>query len=569
MSGPPMQWSTLRNLAIVATSFAMCAMACAQVIADPWEGMRIDAVRIVLANPPDAPVEAAAFEERARGVLDLYPGTSFRNLFLDWGLGKLRSQPWVDDARADLAPGNVDGIVVTVTVTLADKAKAQSASLPFPYLLQGADSLIKLKFMTAGLGYSNHNAWYGQPAAFIGANPLASKPAGAGWASWAEGAAELGIQGIGPIAPSVYLYGSLSYMQSGSAGQELFTNEPRSYGAIEDAYVGFVFGNTWEDGSRLVCNVSAGRQPFQIADGMLIRITAGNGFDRAALQLNPRWAADNLLLAEARYNTLRVQAFRLDPDEVPAIDSRTIIDGLNVDGGLGSAMPWGLTYLHVPQSGYGYYTPTAAGTRAGLNVFDARLSWLPTLQGGTGPHGKAELAYQANDANSFPMKAWGGYVEAGYTLGEMPWRPTLSYRLSYFSGDNPRTTTYERWDPLLSGGTPEEWVQGINHYKMFQDSNVVAQRFQAKLQPSPTTEIVPQVWLFGADQTNNLGGTLSQLAGTKLGWELNVTGKYYPTRNLYFQGGLAATFPLSGVMGAIDGNFNRWVSAMLMARVRY
>ena len=46
-------------------------------------------------------------------------------------------------------------------------------------------------------------------------------------------------------------------------------------------------------------DTDAGRQPFQIADGMLIRLTAGNGFERAALQLNPRWAADNLLLAEA------------------------------------------------------------------------------------------------------------------------------------------------------------------------------------------------------------------------------------------------------------------------------
>jgi hypothetical protein len=566
-----MQWTILRNLVIGVAAFAMCGIAGAQVIADPWEGMRIDALRIVLANPPDALAEAAAFEERARGVLDLYPGTSFRNLFLDWGLGKLRNLPWVDEARADLEPGNVDGIIVTVTVTLADKANAsaQAAPLPFPLLYQTADSLIKFKFMTAGLWYSNQNAWYGQPAAFVGANPLASKPAGAGWSPWVEGAAEFGIQGIGPVAPSVYVYGSLSYLQSGSAGQELFTDEPRSYGGIEDAYVGIVFGNTWDDGSRLVCNVSAGRQPFQIADGMLIRITAGNGFDRAALQLNPRWAADNLLLAEARYNTLRVQAFRLDPDELPAIDSRTIIDGLNFNGGLGSAMPWGLTYLHVPQSSYGYYTPTAVGTRAGLNVFDARVSWLPTLPGGTGPYGKAELGYQTNDANSFPMRAWGGYAEAGYTLGGMPWRPTLSYRLSYFSGDNPATRTYERWDPLLSGGTPEEWVQGINHYKIFQDSNVVAQRFQAKLQPTPTTEVVPQVWLFGADQTNNLGGTLSQLAGTKLGWEVNVTGKYYPTRNLYFQGGLAATFPLSGVRGAVDGNLNRWVSAMLLARVRY
>jgi hypothetical protein len=301
-----MQRTILRNLAIGVAAFAIRGITGAQVIADPWEGMRIDAVRIVLANPPDAPAEAAAFEERARGVLDLYPGTSFRNLFLDWGLGKLRSRAWVDDARADLAPGNVDGIIVTVTVMLADESKPGSASLPFPYLYQGADSLIKFKLMTAGLGYANQNAWYGQPAAFVGANPLASKPSGAGWASWVEGAAELGIQGIGPIAPSVYVYGSLSYMQSGSAGQELFTNEPRGYGGVEDAYVGIVFGNTWDDGSRLVCNVSAGRQPFQIADGMLIRITAGNGFDRAALQLNPRWAADNLLLAEARYNALRL-----------------------------------------------------------------------------------------------------------------------------------------------------------------------------------------------------------------------------------------------------------------------
>jgi len=137
-----MQWTILRTLAIGVAAFAMCGIAGAQVIADPWEGMRIDAVHIVLANPPDAPADAAAFEERARGVLDLYPGASFRNLFLDWGLGKLRSQPWVDDARADLAPGNVDGIVVSVRVTLADKAKPESASLPFPYLYQGADSLI-------------------------------------------------------------------------------------------------------------------------------------------------------------------------------------------------------------------------------------------------------------------------------------------------------------------------------------------------------------------------------------------------------------------------------------------
>ena len=84
--------------------------------------------------------------------------------------------------------------------------------------------------------------------------------------------------------------------------------------------------------------------------------------------------------------------------------------------------------------------------------------------------------------------------------------PPLSYRLSYFSGDDPDTETYERWDPLLSGGNGEQWVQGANHFKVVQDSNVIAQRLQASLRPLPTVELVPQFWLFKADSRNNIGG---------------------------------------------------------------
>jgi hypothetical protein len=557
------------GIACFVVMILVCEMAMAQMAGDPWQGLRIDAVRITLIPQPESGETRTALEDRVRRALDLFPGTAFRNLFLDWGLSKLKSEPWVGDAQAELMPGDSGGVVIEVRVTVSDQAKASARAPAFPNLHQGADSLVKVKLMASGLAYANHNAWYGQPGAFVGANPLASKPAGAGWAPWAEGATEVGIQGIGPITSSVYAYGSLSWLQSGSVGSELFTNEPRTYGGLEDAYAGLIFGKTWNDGARLVFNLSAGRQPFQIADGMLIRITAGNGFDRAGLQLNPRWAADNLLLAEARYNTWRIQTFQLDPDELPAIDSRTIINGVNIDAGLGTARQWGLTWLYVPQSDYGYYTPSAAGTRAGLEVIDARLSWLPTAPGGAGPYAKTELGYQINHVNSFPMRAWAGYVEGGYTLAGLRFSPSLSYRLSYFSGDNPATTTYERWDPLLSGGTPEEWVQGINHYNMFQDSNVIAQRIQVQLRPSRTTEVVPQLWLFNADQTNNLGGTLAQLAGRTLGWELNLTGKYYPTRHLYFQGSIAITGPLSGVDGAVDGHLTPWVSAMLLALVNY
>ncbi|WP_213030059.1 hypothetical protein, partial [Acinetobacter baumannii] len=67
-----------------------------------------------------------------------------------------------------------------------------------------------------------HDAWYGRPQAFVGANPLARGPAGAGWSSFGEAALEGGRQGIGPIGNNVYAYGSLSYLASGSVATDLF-----------------------------------------------------------------------------------------------------------------------------------------------------------------------------------------------------------------------------------------------------------------------------------------------------------------------------------------------------------
>ena len=145
----------------------------------------------------------------------------------------------------------------------------------------------------------------------------------------------------------------------------------------------------------------------------------------------------------------------------------------------------------------------------------------------------------------------------------------MSYRLSHFTGDDPDTPDYERWDPLLSGGTPEEWVQGINHYKMFQDTNLTASRFQARLRPAPRWELVPQFWLFAASETNNLGGSLARLASRPLGYELNLTAKYFPSRSIYMQAGFAATFPRAGVADAIPSKLDPWISASALVRVAY
>jgi hypothetical protein len=223
----------------------------------------------------------------------------------------------------------------------------------------------------------------------------------------------------------------------------------------------------------------------------------------------------------------------------------------------------------VPKSDFAYYTTTGSFSRQGLQVYDARLRWQPNPAGTSGPFFAAEAAFQRNE--NFDMAAHAFYGEAGYSFSELPWSPTLSYRYAQFSGDDPNTSRFERWDPLLSGGNGEQWVEGINHFKVFQNSNLIAHRVQLRLRPTPQIELVPQLWLFRADSTTNLGGNpaLSFLGSKKLGFEANLTAKYFMSKNMFIQGHVAATFPGEAIDIATGSTAKPWVSTMLFLRIGY
>lgn len=169
------------------------------------------------------------------------------------------------------------------------------------------------------------------------------------------------------------------------------------------------------------------------------------------------------------------------------------------------------------------------------------------------------------------MDARAGYAGVGYAFAEAKWTPAVSYRLSYFSGDDPSTSTYERWDPLLSGGNGEQWVQGANHFKVVQDSNVIAHRLQARLRVAPRIEVVPHLWAFYADSKNNIGGNpaLTFLSDDEYGYEANVTVKWFASRNVYVHGRIAYTVPGQAVRYALDGTEKDWLSAMLFVRYAF
>lgn len=546
----------------------------------PFDQRRIESVHVAIVNP----TADAAFNQRIedavrRGIL-LFPDERYNDDAISLAITQVvRRNPQIADIDFEPLPAALGGVDVSVTVRLGDGVQppggrgmlATGRTADFPLILDRNGTVLKFKLDVFTLMYGNNNAWYGQPGPMLAGNPLADGPAGAGWSDWAEGYVQYGVYGMTPITGNIYAYGNFSVITSGSSGQELFTDVPRGYTYWEDAYVGIIGGDVDGKGNRLTYNLSAGRQRFTLANGFLIANTAANGWDRAALQANARWASDMLVLGEVAYNQTKLQAFYVDPDELPILDTHTKISGLNLETTPIDRLTLGLTYLSVPDSVANYFGPagTIIGTREGLNLLDARFTWTADPAGLSGLYLGGELARQSND--NFDMDARAGWAELGYTFAGATWSPSLSYRLAYFSGDDPATPTYERWDPLLSGGNGEQWVQGMSHFKVVQDSNVIAQRIQARLRVAPKIEVVPQLWAFRADSLNNIGGNpaLSVLTDSEYGYEANLTVKWFKSRNLYVHGAVGYTVPGEGVQAALNDDAKNWLAAMLFVRYAF
>ncbi|KPF46976.1 hypothetical protein IP76_03040 [Rhizobium sp. AAP43] len=544
------------------------------------DGQIVEKVEISILNPSADPQVNQRVTDLVRRNINIFPGKPFNRSEANLGVSRAARQAAIADAQLDVLPGQTGGLVVTVKASLGEKVLREDRGYlltgersDLPVLFDREGTVIVGKLETLSMIYGNANAWYGRPDLFLAGNPLASgEMADEGASAWAEGFIHSGIYGLTPLGENIYAYGGLSGILSGSAGTELFTDESRYHIGVEDAYLGLVGGQTSEAGDRLLWNVSAGRKRYAIGDSMIIGNTASNGDERAALQSNPRWAADMLVLGQLRYNNTLAEAFYLDPDELPVVDSQTRMAGINLETDLGLGFNLAGSFIKVLESDYSYFALTppdpvsATLGRDGLQVYDARLNWKQ-------PDGQffadAEFAVQRND--NFDMYATAIAGEVGYQFQEIPWTPLISYRYAQFSGDDPATSRFERWDPLLSGGNGEQWVQGINHFKLFQDSNLVTHRIQLRLRPSPKVELVPQFWIFTADSGTNLGGNpaLSFLGSEQLGYEANLTGKWFISQQMMVQAHVAATFPGEAAKQAASGDLDPWWSAMAFLRIAF
>lgn len=543
-----------------------------------YEGERIRSVHFSFSGLPADSLAANNLRLKAEGIFRLYPQSAYSSIFASYYIAQIDLLPWVEKATLDVATSGENGVDIQVAIQVASapsllpkRENIFSRPSSFPTVYNSSRTFVVLKFAASEMAYSNNNAWFGQPATVTAGNPLATHPSGKGYSAWLEGFAAGGVYGVTKIIPSInlHLYGGANYLVSFSAGDELFTNRSRFYGDIEEAYIGLVGGDRTKAGHSYRYNFLYGRKQFVLGDGWLIINTSMNGDNRAALQLNPRWASKHVFQTGFQWDRLFVQLFRLQANELPTLNSGTIINGANLELGNKDRMLIGATFLQVLRSRFKYYLPDGTvKSREGLQVYNLRLFRNAPVGGGL--LFKAEAGYQRNP--HFSMSAWAGYAEVGWNFARSYGSPTVSYRFAYFSGDNPDTRSYNRWDALYTGGNGEQWVQGSNMYKMIQNSNEITHRLQAIFNPLRKVQLVGQVWMFYAPSLTNLGGNpaLSQLKSHYYGSEFNLTVKYFASRRWYFHLNTAYTLPGGAIRDNLPaGDSKNWFCLSAFARYSF
>lgn len=355
---------------------------------------------------------------------------------------------------------------------------ASGSSDPF-VLVDDETWRVKARVDALAAGFAYRGTWYG----------LAGRgPPGSGRfrerRAWAEFWLEPGVDVVYRISPGLEAYGGLSAGWSGTLGSDSFDQTDRNAMRFENAFAGI---RTRNQAGDFNFDLSTGRQDYGVGTGMLVWQGAGNGFERGAGNTLPRSAWSNATIVRANRRGLKIEGFYLDPDELPANDTRTRLVGAVTEYGWGRGSRIGSAVLKVLNSEQVYPLPTLPLLiPKGRDDLRAVQLYARFDGGDFGlPGGWVRGEYAREDSDRIGMKADAIFGEVGYRFANLPFLPTFSYGYALFSGDDPRTRTYERFDPLFYGNGLDNWWFGANGAYAFLNANVRHHRLAVNLVLGP------------------------------------------------------------------------------------
>jgi hypothetical protein len=505
-------------------------------------GLTIASVEVeIAASSGDSAKDQAALQA-ARAATGALVGRAYRPLLVDTALGRLVSngtaraathQPAFEGARGELA-------IVVVLDLSATAPPAAPAEVGFPLIHE--DERSKLTFIVStGVGvYSDFDSWFGQPELFNEFSPIAGRLPGSA-TTWTEAYLEFGIGGVTRLAESdFYAYGAVSAVFSLSRGQDVFTDDDRDFLHPDKGYAGLLYADP-ETGNTV--QLSFGRQTYTLNSGFLISMVAGStsAGERGATYLGPRNTTDFSALLTGEFGRSRFALFYLDPDELEDLESNTKFAGANFGYQLTDALSVDASVITIPTSDSTYRVPSGeALAREGTTTWGVHALYRPTAPDHLWLEG--EVYRQSND--DYDMSAYAYYGTVGYIWKGLAWSPSLSYRFASFSGDDPDTEDFERFDSMMSTGLGR-WLQGISLGKVYRNANLDTHRIQANVVPRKGMNVTVTWHQLRADELNNLGANpaLSLLGARDLGEEYTATLRWAINRHLLLQVVASRAFP--------------------------
>ncbi len=406
-----------------------------------------------------------------------------------------------------------------------------------------------------------HDRWpfFGQRAAFVRGSPLVEGPDPGRRTGAMEWALEPGLGVVARLGDGpLHAVGAWTVAASGTVGADIYRRDAHVEVATEKAFAGLLWPGGPGGASWLL---RAGRLSLTLDDGLLVHAVrnSSNAGERRALYLGARTALDAGLTLDVRAPHWRVQAFALDPDELPAVDSRSRFAGVHALWTPQPGLELAAAGIEVTHSRTLLRTPQGAGVpRDGLRTGWLQARWRDAL-GQDGLLLAAGIGRQGHpDAH---LRAEAGYLRVARQWRAAAWRPAVEWRRAHFSGDRPETARYERWDPLLAAGS-DEWMGGIGFSKFQQNTNLAQDRLRLFLRPAPGLDLTLDALRYRADERNNLGaGPLGPTwPGRRLGDELMLIVRASLGSHLYWQGVAAVTRPGPALRQAIGEPLRPWAT---------
>lgn len=399
--------------------------------------------------------------------------------------------------------------------------------------------------------------------------------------AWAETWIKPGFRMDAKASEWLSLYSGVSYVGSGNIGKDVFEQGNQGMWSVEDAVLGARMQSS-DNGAAL--DVSYGRQQYKIGSGMLISVGAMNGFERGATTTFARRAWEEAGLVRWSRERWSIDGFYLNPNELLSASTNTRLAGSKLEWNRSPSEYVGMAYMNVFDSIYPYVAAPVQlipDGRRGLNTVHAYARWLPLPDSTPGLHLAGDYAYQWNDRIDMSADAFN--AEVGWVFQRLPWTPQGINAFRTFSGDNPATATFEKFDPLFYEGAPSLWATGSNGSFSFLNSNVQAHRISWQLKVNPTNFVTFYYWYIRANQVNSpiqfgqagrvaaSGGEPQLVSGVPtphLSDDFYLEHTRVLSANAFLTTGFAASVPGEGLRALVDDS-KTWLGGLVNLTLKY